>query len=75
MSAQQQQHVSSMVTDAQATDMTLVVQEVVQEVVTNVFGAASGADSCDDQAKAHRSSANGATVPTWVHTERQDVEK
>lgn len=71
MSAQQQQHVSSMVTDAQATDMTLVVQKVV----TNVFGAAPAVDSCDDQAKAYRSSANGATVPTWVPSERQNAEK
>ena len=36
MRAQQQQHVSSMVTDAQATDMTLVVQR----------GGARGGDKC-----------------------------
>ncbi len=41
MKAQQQQHASSLVTDAQATDMTLVVQEVV----ASILGAAPAADT------------------------------
>ncbi|KAL0047579.1 hypothetical protein WJX82_006984 [Trebouxia sp. C0006] len=41
MRAQQQQHAASMVTDAQATDMTLVVQEVV----ASILGVAPAVDT------------------------------